>query len=75
MHRSRPADATAGPEGAYSLDSCEEEKNLAMNPLIPFCWLVFVAVVGDAGVDVVVTSSIRRGIFGSGGIDFGGHHE
>jgi len=52
MHRSRPADATAGPDGAYSLDSCEEEKNLAMNPLIPFCWLV-AFVVGDAGVDVV----------------------
>jgi len=66
MHKSRDADATAGPEGAYSLESWEEEKYFAMNPDIPFCcwfcWFCCCCEVVVVVLEVVVLEDVvRRG--------------
>ena len=46
IHRSIPALATIGPDGAYSLVSCDDEKNRAM----PFnCSVTFLDVTGEFG--------------------------
>lgn len=64
IHRSKLADATAGPEGAYSLDSFEDEKNFAMNPPtppeVPLCWTGEVVLLANGAVFGVLTNGAFR---------------